>query len=58
MCEQLRSTAMALETASQTAVNTDGGKKNKEMLESVQKKLDELKEAVANYHKKLDEIAE
>jgi len=58
MCEQLRSTAMALETASQAAANTDDGKKNKELLESVQKKLDELKEAVSNYHEKLEEIAE
>ena len=58
MCEQLRSTAMALETASQTAADTDGGKKNKPMLVCIQNKLDELKEAVANYHKKLEEIVE
>jgi len=56
MCEQLRFTAMLLENGSQEAVNKGGDKKDKALLESVQKKLNGLKEAVANYHEKLEEI--
>lgn len=58
MCEQLRFTAMALETASQKAADAKDGKKNEEVLETVQKKFDELKVAVSNYHEKLEELAE
>jgi len=56
MCEQLRSTAMALETASQTAANSKDGKNNPDVMKMVQEKFDALKIAVSNYHKKLEEI--
>jgi hypothetical protein len=50
MCEQLRVTAMALETTAGTAANTPNGKDKPEVLGSVQEKLDDLKVAVKNYH--------
>jgi len=50
MCEQLRVTAMALETTAGTAANTPNGKDKPEVLGSVQEKLDALKVAVKNYH--------
>lgn len=52
MCEQLRKTAMALETTATNAQN----KKEKDNMETVVKKLSDLKVAVKNYHEYLEEV--
>lgn len=55
MCEQLRTTAMALETNAQTGANAKDEKEKPKLLDIVVEKLDLLKIAVANYHKYLEE---
>ncbi len=52
MCEQLRKTAMDLETTATNAQN----KKEKDNMETVKKKLEALKVAVSNYHDYLEEV--
>ncbi len=57
MCEQLRRTAMELETtAGDFEKEKDKSKDNSENLEIVKKKLSNLKVAVANYHEYLEEV--
>jgi len=51
MCEQLRVTAMALETNAQSADNNKDEKEKPELLLGVVKDFDLLKVAVANYRK-------
>lgn len=57
MCEQLRKTAMDLET---TATNANAqqkkDKEKKDDIETVKKKLDALKVAVSNYHEYLEDL--
>ena len=55
MCEQLRKTAMALETTAQTAANS-GNTKDPNILKTVKDKLADLKVAVSNYHEYLEEV--
>jgi HPt (histidine-containing phosphotransfer) domain-containing protein len=54
MCEQLRTTAMGLESAAQAAFG--GEHERSVVLEGVIKKLEGLKVAVKNYHDYLKEI--
>lgn len=71
MCEQLRKTAMELETAADNADKAASkankgkdkvkkeavpGKIDPEQMEIVKKKLDNLKVAVSNYHEYLEEV--
>lgn len=55
MCEQLRKTAMVLETTAQTAGNS-GNVKDPSVLKTVKDKLADLKVAVSNYHAYLEEV--
>ena len=55
MCEQLRKTAMALETHAQNASN-GGDTKDPKVMESVKEKISDLKVAVSNYHEYLEEV--
>jgi HPt (histidine-containing phosphotransfer) domain-containing protein len=55
MCEQLRVTAMNLETNAQIAANAKDAKEKPQLLDNVVEKLDLLKIAVANYHKYITE---
>lgn len=55
MCEQLRQTAMSLETTAQNAANTPNGIENPDILDDLQTKLEDLKVAVKNYHEYLEE---
>ena len=52
MCEQLRKTAMHLETTATNAQN----KKEKDDMVTVKEKLEALKVAVSNYHDYLEEV--
>ena len=55
MCEQLRQTAMSLETTAQNAANTPNGIEKPDILDDLQTKLEDLKVAVKNYHEYLEE---
>ena len=63
MCEQLRKTAMELESTATTAQSAKDKEKKKEdskfdpeVMKIVKKKLENLKVAVKNYHEYLEEM--
>mmetsp|Transcript_109417 Transcript_109417/g.316291 ORF Transcript_109417/g.316291 Transcript_109417/m.316291 type:complete len:127 (-) Transcript_109417:201-581(-) len=56
MCAQLRQCAMQLETAASSAANETDGQSDKEALQEVKDKYEELKVAVKKYHEYLESV--